>query len=243
MKKLLYCIWALTSGLSGFAQSEIKHNTFRLLCLDGFVTDMAYDLAAKKIKVFASQSDFSPNYIQPKNGRDLVFYKEIPNPDLTSPFKTIKQTLAIAKPTTPSERMIILLFPAPEGSAVPYESICIPDSYEKHKLETIALYNLSTKLIAVKIEDYLTSIAPEQTTVAPYSSKNAGLAFSLAVNKPSGWESVMSTLTVAAPHARVFAFIKDLSNASTAEGANPVIFRLVYDTQPPPEAKSKAPGL
>ncbi|MFA6289517.1 MAG: hypothetical protein WC661_19215 [Opitutaceae bacterium] len=123
-----------------------------------------------------------------------------------------QRTVILARAEVPQaqEQVIILLAPAPAGSAQPFQSRVLDDSPDAHPAETIRLFNYSSRFLALRIGQETFNGAPGSERLFSYTKAGAPrIFFQLAAQTDDGWKMVRRYLQAVPKGRRLLCIVRD----------------------------------
>ena len=189
MKKFILSLVALLLALPALAQTEpAQVRTFRMTVTGSVYTDLFYDLKGGKTSVFAGMKGLSTPYACP-TGRTLSFYRMVPPPAGSPPeAKPTKQVVAEVPLPVEYKQSIVLLAPAPANAPLPIIGVAIEELPEEHTTGTFRVINFSSHPAAFALGDNVVSLAPQASTIVPFSSGATDVKVAVRVGNP--WRRV-----------------------------------------------------
>lgn len=197
MKKLIFSLVAFLIALRASAQPDAAQiRTFRLTATAGVYTDLFYDLKGIKTAVFAGMKGLSTPYACP-TGRTLSFYRVVPPPAGSPPdTKPTKQVVAEVPLPVEYKQSIVVLAPAPTPVPAPADApaplpiigIAIEELLKEHTIGTFRVLNLSSHPVAFGLGDNVIPLAPQASTIVPFSSGATDVKVAVRVGNP--WRRV-----------------------------------------------------
>lgn len=179
---------------------------FRVISLAKLAT-LFYDYNDELKVVNAGLGSFSPLYPAPVD-RNLLFYREEPNPDPTKP--PIKVTIAEAKLPASEGPFLLLLKNSASASELEFDLIVVDHSLNAHPVNHYRVFNFSKRRMAIRLaeQDMLLDSGKSGTVLYPNNSK-AWLKVA-AENEKEGWLVVTSSSHAVGTDSRTTVFLVDI---------------------------------
>ncbi|HSI07950.1 MAG: hypothetical protein ACAH89_00910 [Rariglobus sp.] len=201
MKKLIFSLVAFLIALPASAQPDAAQiRTFRLTATGGVYTDLFYDVKGNKTAVFAGMKGLSTPYACPTGGT-LSFYREVPPPPDSPPnTKPTKQVVAEVTLPVAYKQSIVVLAPAPTPAPTPVPAaadapaplpiigVAIEELPKEHTIGTFRVINLSTHPVAFALGDNVVPLAPQASSIVPFSPGPTDVKVAVRVGNP--WRRV-----------------------------------------------------
>lgn len=169
---------------------------------------LLFDVEGKPETLHSSLGAFSPLYPSPKS-RELVFYKQDPNPDPRLP--PLRTTLAgVRLPAGPGP-FLVLLAPSGPGAPTPLQTRVVDHSLSEHPAGTYRVFNFSRRRLAATVAEMKFTLERGQSERAPYPPTRKAWLQVAADEGPGGWLLVSSSPhVVGGADSRTTVFLVDL---------------------------------
>jgi hypothetical protein len=224
------CVLVLTPAAR--AQSAPKPPpTFRTLALGMSVDNIFYDQRGKAVSVTAGASGFSAPYIVPEDNR-LVFYRLVPPvPPETTPRRVTLADVRVAEDGGP---FLILMMINPAAPAEMHVLV-VDDSWEKHPVQTMLLFNFSRRRTTVKLGEALRELNPVQSHLFPFGADRQ-VWLQAATWDEGKWEMRVSGPQLTLPKTRSTVVLIDQEPSDERPITHDLLVRNFIDPQPAPPA-------
>jgi len=218
---------ALASASAQSPKPPAPPPQFRIVSMSDVETFL-FDINKKKETVYASVGAFSPLYPAPPS-RDLLLYKEEPNPDPKLP--PTKVPLAKAKlPGDGPGPFLILVHRTAAGAALPYETTVINHSLLDHPANTFRVFNFSKRRLAVNLADQNLILEKGQSDRVPYPNTRKTW-LKVAANEDDGnWLLVSSSPHSVGTDSRTTIFLVDIAPSALDQNPKGLIARRIRET-------------
>jgi len=200
---------------------------FRVVSMAGVVTFL-FDVDKKTEVLNPGVGTFSRLYNAPKN-RELLFYKEVPNPDPKLPPTKVPVTKARLPAGQPGP-FLILLVKNPSGAELEYASFVIDHSLEAHPAKTYRVFNYSKRRLAVNLADTKLLLATTEHGTVPYPATRKAWLQVAADEKADGWLLVSSSPHPVADHSRTTIFLVDIPPSPLDPNPKGIVARRIRET-------------
>ncbi|HSI09619.1 MAG: hypothetical protein ACAH89_11250 [Rariglobus sp.] len=151
-----------------------------------------------------------------------------------------KRKLPVADVPLPegTSSVLVMLAPAPAGSALPIQGRALDQSLEVHPLNTVRIVNFSNRTLALRVGEKTSVSAPGADDRFPFPAGGAPqVPVEVAVNTPEGWQLVQRSLQPAPAGRRILVVVRDgrpdLSIQDPSLRTKPVDAVFLIDRAPP----------
>lgn len=218
---ILLVFFTLLSVLNGQPGGEEQPVEFRVIALSDFAT-LFYDIDGEKEVIDVGLGTFSPLYPAPTN-RQLMFYREEPNPDPTKP--PIKAPIARASLPGGQGPFLVLLLDGPSPEGLQYRTFVIDHSLNAHPANSYRAFNFSRRRMAVKLADKDMLLDRGQSDTVKYPSTRKAWLKVAADDEDEGWLVVTSSSHNVGSDSRTTVFIVDLPSTERDPDPKGVVVR------------------
>lgn len=224
------CLLSLAFACALRAQTpapEVPPPQFRIVSMSDVETFL-FDIDKKKETLYATIGAFSPLYVAPKS-REVLFYKEVPNPDPKLP--PLKVPLAKAQlPANNPGPFLILVYPSPSGSPLPLQTLVINNSLKDYPANSYRVFNFSKRRLAVNLAEQNLVLDTRQSAQVPYpNTRKAWLKVAAAENDGS-WLLVNSGTHAVGTDSRTTIFLVDIPPSTLDPDPKGIVARRIRET-------------
>lgn len=180
---------------------------FRVVAMSD-VENFFFDVEKKQQVLYAGVGAFSPLYPTPAS-REVLFYKEQPNPDPKLP--PIKVPVARAQlPAGNPGPFLILLNRNPAGEALEFNAVVFDHSLAEHPANTYRVFNFSKRRLAVELAGKSMVLARGLSEKTPYPHTRKAWLKVAADEGAGGWLLVSSSPHSVGTDSRTTIFLVDI---------------------------------
>lgn len=200
---------------------------FRVVSMSDVETFL-FDIEKKQETLYASLGAFSPLYSAPAS-RELLFYKEEPNPDPKLPPRKVP----LAKATLPSNNpgpFLIIIHRTNTGAPLPYEAVVIKHSLADHPVNTYRVFNFSKRRLAVNLADQNLILTRGESRQVSYPNTRKAWLKVAANEDGDNWLLVSSSPHVIGTDSRTTIFLVDISASELDPNPKGLIARRIRET-------------
>lgn len=201
---------------------------FRIVSMADTATFL-FDVENKQETLYATAGAFSRLYPSPPT-RELVFYKQEPNPDPRLPALKVPLARAII-PAGPGPFLVLLASAGP-GAPLPFQTRVIDHSLAQHPPGTYRVFNFSRRRLAVNLADVKFILARGQEERAPYPPTRKAWLQVAADEGRNGWLPVSGSPHVvgAATDSRTTVFLVDIPPSELDPAPKGIVVRRIRES-------------